>query len=369
MISYLEIDLAKIKDNFRALKKIISNAQILAVVKSNAYGHGLVPVSKAIEKVGVDYFGVDSIEEGLTLRKEKIKSPILVFGWPEPDLIEEAAEKELTLSVFDRDTVHRISKAGVKLKKPIKVHVKIETGMHRFGIYPQEVLEFFNYLKRSPKVVLEGVYSHFASVESKDKSYTFKQLGEFQKVTELLKKEGFEVAIKHIANSGAALSMPSTHLDMVRLGICLYGLFPAPELGSFFDLKSALEFKSKIVSLKKVNGNEKIGYFGSFVTRVPTLLAVVPVGYAHGYDRKLSSLAKVLVRGKRAPVIGSICMSNMMVDVSGVENVEVGDEVVLIGKQGNEVITAGELAGLLGTINYEVVARLSADLPRKYLSL
>jgi alanine racemase len=367
MLSHIEVNLKNISENTKNLKNAIGKAKLMAVVKSNAYGHGLVEVAKTVVKAGADYLAVDNIEEGLALRKAKIKTPILVFGWPEPELIDKAVENDLTLTVFDKDTVRRISKAGMLFKKPAKVHVEIETGMNRYGLMPEGIIEFMNYLKHTPKVEIEGIYSHFASAQSRDKSYTFKQLGIFQKILENLRKEGYNIPLKHIANSAATLSMPSSHFDMVRLGICLYGLFPSQELGSFFELKPALEFKSKIVSLKEIAGSEKISYDGTYTTNGPTRIGVVPVGYADGYDRRLSNYAKVLVRGERAPVVGKICMRAFMINVSLIEGVEVGDEVVLIGKQGDEQITAGELSGLLGTINYEVVSRLSPDLPRVYI--
>jgi alanine racemase len=310
---------------------------------------------------------VDNIDEGLELRKAKVIAPILVFGYPELELIDKAVENDLTLTVYDRDTLRMISKSGILLKKPVKVHVKVETGMNRYGVMPFELMEFMNYLKHTPKIELEGLYSHFASAQSRDKSYTFHQLGIFQKVTEDLKKAGYNIPLIHIANSAAALSIPSSQLDMVRLGICLYGLFPTPELGTFFDLLPALEWKSKIVSLKRIAGSEKVGYDGSYTTNGAIMIAVVPVGYADGYDRNLSNYAKVLVNGQRANVIGKICMRAFMIDVSNIENVKVGDEVILIGKQGEEQITAGELSGLLGTINYEVVSRISPALPRVYV--
>ena len=368
MRTFLEINLKNIAENTRNLKSSIK-AKIMVVVKANAYGHGLTEVAKTTEKAGADFLGVDNIEEGLTLRKAKIKIPILVLGRPDedPNLLEKAIKNNLTLTVFDVEIVRAISKIGVQLGKLCRVHVEVETGMNRYGLMPDEVLDFFKLLKRTPKIEIEGIYSHFASAESRDKSYTFKQLGNFQKTIEILRRESFEVPIKHIANSAAALSMSSTHFDMVRLGITIYGLFPTPELGSFFELKPALTFKSHIVSLKKLSGGEKVSYDGSYLTDAPTLIAAIPIGYADGYDRKLSSFAKVLVRGKRVPQVGKVCMSAMMIDVSGVEGVQLGDEVVLIGEQDGEKITAGELAGLLGTINYEIVARLPEHLPRKYI--
>jgi len=367
MKNYVEVNLGHIAENCQNLKKAVGGTKILVVLSANAYGHGIVEVAKTAARVGADFLGVDSVEDGLMLRKNKVTLPILVFGRPDEDLLVEAVTKDLSLTVFDLEMVKKISHTGLQTKKPAKVHVKVETGLCRYGILENEISAFFDHLKHTPKIEIEGVYSTFAAAENRDKSYTFKQLGTFQKITDVLRHEGYEIPLTHIANSAAALSMSSTHFNMVRVGLTVYGLFPNPELGSFFELKPALTWKSRIISLKKLSGGEKIGFSGACTTTFPIKVAVIPVGYSDGIDRRLSNIAKVLVRGKRALIVGKVSMCDLMVDVSQVEDVALGDEVVLIGKQESEQITAGELAGLLGTINYEIVSRISPAIPRVYV--
>lgn len=364
---WIEINLAQIRANAFNLKKALKpKTKLLAVVKSEAYGHGLIPVSQAIAEI-VDYFGVNDVEEGCTLREAGIKKPILVMGGTLVEDFAEAIKKDLTLTVYSKEMIQTLSAQAVKLKKPVKIHLKVDTGMRRYGIEPDQVLDFIQIIRRSPKLELEGLYSHFVSAESRDKTPTFKQLGIFQTLINKINQTGIELPLKHIANSAAALSMESTHLDMVRCGITLYGLFPNPELGSFFDLKPALSYKTRIVQIKKVGGSEKVGYGWTYTTSRPTLLGVIPVGYADGLDRHLSNLEKVLVGGKRVPIVGKICMNASIIDLTDVSEAKTGDEVVIIGQQGHERITIGEIAGYLGTITYEIVTRLPDRIPRIYL--
>lgn len=367
MLTWVEVDLKKIKNNIKKLKEFIgSSVKVLAVVKSNAYGHGLVQVAKAAQEAKADFLGVDDINEGLLLRKNKINIPILIFGVIDHDLIEKGVMADLTFTVYDRDCVRKISTAARKLKKSINVHIKVETGMNRYGVFTHQVASLATYIKKSSRMVLEGIYSHFSSAESRDKTYTFSQLGNFNEALEFLRREDIKIPIRHISKSASALSMSSSHFDMVRLGLVIYGLFPTPGLGTFFDLEPALEFKSKILQLKKIGVDQRVSYGGTYLTKSPTMIAIVPVGYSDGYDRKLSNLGKVLIGGQRCQVIGRVCMSNIIVDATDVPDAKQGDEVVLIGKQGDEQVTAGELAGLLDTVNYEIVSRISDSLPRVY---
>lgn len=367
MLNWVEVDLKKIKNNILKLKDFLgAKTKLLAVVKANAYGHGLVPVAKAAAETGADFLGVDDIEEGLSLRRARVKIPILVFGPGEEILVKKAVRADLTLTVYDHETVKMISKFARELKKKTQVHLKVETGMNRYGVLKREVVDFVKFLKRTPRIELEGIYSQLSMPENRDKTYTFRQIGEFNEILELLRREGIKIPIRHLAKSAAALSIPSSLFDMVRLGLVIYGLFPTPGLGTFFDLEPALTLKSRIAEIKKIGVDERVGYGGTYLTKAPTLIAIVPFGYADGYDRGLSNLGKVLIRGERAQVIGRVCMSAIIVDITDVPEAQVGDEVVLIGKQGSEQITAGELAGLLDTINYEIVSRISESLPRVY---
>lgn len=367
-LTWLEIDLRKIKNNIAGLRSYIrAESKIMAVLKNDAFGHGLVEVAKYIENLAIDYFGVGTIQEALILRKKKITKPILVLGYTDPDFFENAIANEIELAVWDKDAIRQISKAGMRAKKPAKVHLKIDTGLNRYGIDKKDAMEYITYIAHQPKVHISGIFSQFASAENRDKSYAFKQLGSFQEVINSVEREGFENILKHIANSAAALSITSSQFDMVRLGITIYGLFPSAQLGNFFELEPALSWKTKIVQIKKIAGSEKVGFGAEYQTSAPTYLATIPVGYGYGYDKRLSNLSKVLINGKRAPVIGKISMDTLTVDISNLEDTKINDEVVLIGKQGTENITAGELAGYLDTTNYEIVTRINANIKRKYL--
>ncbi len=367
-LTWLEIDLRKIKNNIAGLRNYIrTESKIMAVLKNDAFGHGLVEVAKYIENLAIDYFGVGTIQEALILRKKKITKPILVLGYTDPTFFENAIVNEIELAVWDKDAIRQISKVGMQVKKPAKVHLKIDTGLNRYGIDKKDAMEYITYIAHQPKVHISGIFSQFASAENRDKSYAFKQLGSFQEVINSVEREGFENILKHIANSAAALSITSSQFDMVRLGITIYGLFPSAQLGNFFELEPALSWKSKIVQIKKIAGSEKVGFGAEYQTSAPTYLATIPVGYGYGYDKRLSNLSKVLIKGKRAPVIGKISMDALTVDISNLEEARINDEVVLIGKQGTENITAGELAGYLDTTNYEIVTRINANIKRKYL--
>jgi alanine racemase len=370
MNAWVEINLDNIAHNVKALREFINpKSQILAVVKSNAYGHGMVEVSKVVLKNGASWLGVDKIEDAVELRKAKIVEPILIMGPIIDDLdsIEEGIREDVTFTISSLEQARTLFSMARKLQKKANVHIKVDSGMNRYGLTQAEVIEEMQKIKKVPKLHLQGIYSHLAEADNRDKTATFKQIGIFQEIIMHLEKEGMLFPIKHIANSGAALGIPSAQLDMCRLGIVIYGLFPSPELKSFFDLRPSLEYKTKVAQIKRVGGSVKIGYGGSYTTKRPSLLAIIPIGYADGIDRGLSSLGKVLVGGKRANMVGRICMNATIIDITDISGVKPGDEVVIIGQQGLETITAGEIAGYLGTINYEIVSRIPSEIPRKYI--
>lgn len=365
---WLEINLSHITENTRVIKNFLGmDITLLAVIKSNAYGHGLVKSAQAAIAGGAEYLGIISVGEGEKLRKAGIEAPILLLGPVVDEEIDQAIKLGLTMMIYSVESGQKISKRALALKKRVKIHLKVDTGMSRFGIFPWEVIPAVNNLKRMPKLDLEGIYSHFSQAENRNRTATFKQLGTFQEALNALSAEKILPKYRHIANSAAALSMKSTHFNMVRIGITLYGMFPTPELKNFFDLKPALEFKTRIAQLKRFNGGEKVSYGGVFTVQGPSSIAVLPVGYAAGVPRGLSNLGKVLVKGQRCPIIGNICMEQVMVNVSDVAEVKEGDEVILIGKSGIENITPGEWAGYLGTINYEITTRIPECVPRVYI--
>jgi len=368
VLAHLEINLDHVAENIKTIRNIISGrAKIMAVVKANAYGHGMIEVSRVCEEAGIDFLGITEVKEGILLRAAGIRIPILVMGFTEKKDIENAIKENISLTVSNVYQAKLIFEEAKRIGGRAKVHLKVDTGMRRYGPIEINALDFLKEIKKIPKIDIEGLYSHLADAENRDKSYTFKQLGTFQEIIADFKKEGFSAPFNHIAASAAALSIPSSQIDMVRLGIVIYGLFPTPELRSFFDLKPALTYKTKIVELKSLPGSQKIGYGGSHTTQNPSIIAVIPVGYADGVDRGLSNLGKVIVRGQRANIIGKVCMNSIILDVTNIENVAMEDEVVIIGRQGNEEITPGELAGYIGSINYEIVARLPEHLPRIYI--
>jgi alanine racemase len=368
MLAHLEINLDNIAENIRSIRGFISGrAKVMAVVKANAYGHGMIEVAKCCEENGVDFLGVAEAGEALALRDVDIRIPILVMGFAEKNDIADAIEKNISLTISNIYQAKLIFEEAKRIGKRAKVHLKVDTGMRRYGPIEINAVNFLKEIKRIPKLDIEGTYSHLADAENRDKSFTFRQLGAFQEIIADFKKEGFSAPFNHIANSAAALSIPSSQIDMVRLGIVIYGLFPTPELRTFFDLKPALTYKTKIVELKKLPGSQKIGYGGSHTTQNPSTIAVIPVGYTDGIDRGLSNLGKVLAGGQRVSIIGKVCMNSVILDVTNIEDIKMEDEVVIIGEQGNEEITPGELAGYIGTINYEVVTRLPDHLPRIYI--
>lgn len=366
-LTIVEINLGNLAFNIKSIKDFLNpKTKLLAVVKSNAYGHGMAAVAREAAKAGVDSFGVFEVSEGETLRKNRIKLPILVFGPATPEEIKKAIKYDLTLTVYNLDIAKTISRTAQSLGKRAKVHVKVDTGMRRLGVRAGEGVEFFGALKKLPRIDIEGVYSHFASAGSTDKTYTFKQLGEFQSMIVELDRKGLKPSIVHIANSAAMLEIPSSHCDLVRCGVAIYGLFSTTRLRNFFDLKPVMTVKSVIIDMKKLISGEKVGYEGTYKTAKPTIMGVVPIGYAHGYDFHFSNMGKMLVGGKRVPVIGRVGMEFTSIDISEIPDAKIGDEVVVLGSQENEMVTAGELAGYLGTINYEIVSRINPSLPRIY---
>lgn len=368
MLTKVEINLDNLKENLQMIRSFINGeSKIMAVVKSNAYGHGMTEASKVCQENGIDFLGVSNVTEGLKLRKAGIRIPILVMGFTEKEDVAKAIEADIQMTISNVNQAKIIFEEAKNIEKRAKVHLKIDTGMRRYGPIEVNAVEFLKEVRKIPKLEFIGVYSHLSDADNRDKSFTFRQLGTFQEVISDFKKENFSAPLNHIANSSAALSIPSSQMDMVRLGIVIYGLFPTPELRSFFDLKPVMSYKTKIVELKKIPGSQKIGYNGSHTTTNPSTIAVIPVGYADGIDRGLSNLGKVLVGGERCPILGKVCMNSTIIDVSNVEGVKMEDEVVIIGKQLNQEITPGELAGYVGTINYEIVSRIPEHIPRVFI--
>ncbi|MCK8824751.1 alanine racemase [Fuchsiella alkaliacetigena] len=369
--AWAEIDLAKIEHNILQFKKrLAADTLLMAVVKANAYGHGAVEVTKTALAAGVDKLAVAILDEALELKEAGFdEEAILILGWTPAEAAGELIKQGFAQTIYDYDNAQALSRQAVELDKELKVHVKVDTGMSRIGVQPAEAVDFIKAIHKLPKLVVEGVFTHFALADEKDKSFTYQQFNSFKNVLTELAAAGLEIPIKHCANSAACLDLPETQLDMVRLGISIYGLFPSAQVEQELDLKPALSLKAKIAQLKEVPAGTGISYGHTYTTSAPSKIATIPLGYDDGYSRLLSSNSEVLVNGQRAPVVGRVCMDQFMVDVSEVGEVQVAQEVVLIGKQGSERITVEEIAARIGTINYEVVCMLSSRVPRVYINL
>ena len=378
---WAEIDLSAIGRNVAALKNASSGARFMAVVKANAYGHGTLPVARRAVQSGADWLGVARCDEALTLRREGIEAPVLIFGHTPPGRFPELIENDLRPTLFEAETARRFSRAASAAGRRLKVHVKIDTGMGRLGILPdsfrpgapadappaQAAAEIAG-IGRLAGIELEGIYTHFAAADDADKTSARKQFAAFSALLAALEKSGLHVPVRHAANSAVIIDLPETHLDLVRGGIALYGLAPSAEVGlQTVSLTPAMTLKARIVHLKKVPPGFAVSYGSTYRTGQATTIATVPVGYADGYSRNLSNRGHMLVRGKRAPIAGRVCMDQTMLDVGHIEGVQTGDEVVIFGRQNEANLPADELAGMLGTINYEIVSSILDRVPRVYV--
>jgi alanine racemase len=365
--TWIEINKDALVHNVENLLKYVSSkTKVCAIIKSNAYGHGLIEVGKILSKISkIKFLGVTSIEEAVVLREHNITSPILLLGSIFPyENIKEILRYNITPTVSSVSMLKEIEKHCLKNNKKLKVHLKIDTGMGRIGILPSGIKNFISEFYKSKNVLLDGVYTHF-SCAAEDKSYTLEQFNLFQNVIKQLKSNKIKINFYHCANSAATLLYKNMHLSMVRPGLILYGLKPVTNSDDYVNTKPVLSLKSKIVFLKTLPKGKGISYGKTFVTKTRTKVATVPIGYADGLMRKLSNRGKVLVKGKMCNILGRVTMDMIMVDVSEVDSVTIGDEVVIIGSQGENIIFAEQLAQWCETINYEITTALSYRIPRK----
>lgn len=369
---WVELDSKAPDNNLKELRRSANKDTLFcAVVKSNAYGHGAARMVKLLPSA--DWFAVNSLEEGQELRAFGVKKPVLILGHVPIDRINEAVQADLRLTIYNRESIEALACLNL-YKKPARVHLKIDTGTGRQGVLPDEVRDFVTDLQRRKGIILEGVSTHFANIEDTlDHDYAVKQLVVFNEALEIIKEHGIDPQIIHAACTAAVILFPETHFTMLRSGIGLYGLWPSREtyLSTIMghrrapDLRPVLTWKTKIIQIKTIPEGSNVGYGCTYKTTRETRLAVLPAGYADGYDRALGNRAYVLVKGKRAHVIGRICMNHTMIDVTDIPGVELENEVVLLGNSDHEAITAETMAGWAGTINYEVVTRISPLLERR----
>ncbi|WP_422392984.1 alanine racemase [Neomoorella humiferrea] len=365
---WAEVDLEAIAHNVRAIKKILSpHTELMAVVKANAYGHGAVPVARTALANGVTWLGVATLDEALALREEGITAPLLILGYTPAEDAGRVVAADLSQTVFSREQARALDAAAAVAGTKARLHIKIDTGMGRLGFLPERAVEEVLAIAGLPNVLLEGIFTHFAAADAADKTYTLRQLQLFRKVVGELEEKGVTFPWCHAANSGAIIDLPETHFNLVRAGIILYGHYPSPEVDKKrIELRPAMALKTRVVLVKEVPAGTYISYGCTYRTPAPARIATLPVGYADGYSRLLSNRAEVLIRGRRAPVVGRVCMDQCMIDVSAIPDVRVGDEVVLFGSQYGEVLSVEEVAAWMGTINYEILCLISGRVPRVY---
>ncbi len=369
--AWAEIDLDAIAHNVREIRRITNKrAEIMGAVKADAYGHGVVETVRTMLDNGVTRLAVSMLDEAIQLRKLGIDVPILILSYTDPVRAEEIILNEVTQTVFSHDLAKALSNAAVKLGRNIKIHVKVDTGMTRVGFMPgysavKNVLE----ISRLPNIIIEGLFSHFASADEADRSYTKMQFEKFMSICSELSRVGVHIPVKHVCNSAGIMEYPEMHLDMVRPGIILYGIYPSDEVDrSKISLKPAMTLKANVILVKDVERDTCISYGRTFKTARESRIATIPIGYADGYTRLLSNKGQVLVNGEKVPVVGRICMDQCMIDVTDARHpVSVGDEAVLFGRQGGEEISVGEVASAIGTISYEVLCIIGKRIPRVYI--
>ncbi|MFA6807637.1 MAG: alanine racemase [Eubacteriales bacterium] len=362
---WAEIDLGILKRNYRCIKSY-TKSEIMPIVKADAYGHGAVEVVRALKSEGVERFGVAILEEALELKQYFPELILMVIGPTLPEYSEIIVENEIIPEVFQVEQAVALSKAAVKFDKKVRLHIKVDTGMGRIG-FRETVFEDIIKISQMPNVIIEGIYSHMATADSSDLNYSHIQHERFERIYAKLEKAGVHIPIRHLANSAAILRMPEIEYELCRPGIVLYGYLPMKLLGPKIGVEPVLSLKTKIAHLKTIEKGQSVGYGRSFIASFPTKVATLPIGYADGLRRDMSNGGEVLLKGKRAVIIGKVCMDQVMIDVTEIEDVSVGDEVTIIGKNGGDCITAEDMADYVGTISYEIICNISKRVPRIYV--
>ncbi|AWC32512.1 alanine racemase [Bacillus cytotoxicus] len=365
----VEVNLDAIKHNVKEFKKRIHNENItmMAAVKANAYGHGAVEVAKAAIEAGVQQLAVAFVDEGIELREAGVTVPILVLGYTPVEAAQDAIEYDIMMTVYRIEELSSINEIAKQLQTKARVHVKIDTGMSRIGLQEEEVAPFLKELQKMNHVEVEGMFTHYSTADELDKTYTNMQTKLFEKAVNTAKELGMPIPYIHSSNSAGSMELSNTFQNMVRVGIGIYGMYPSREVDhTVVSLQPALSLKSKVAHIKRAKKNRGVSYGNTYMTTGEEWIATVPIGYADGYNRQLSNKGHALINGIRVPVLGRVCMDQLMLDVTKAMPVRVGDEVVFYGKQGDEEISVEEVADLLDTINYEVTCMLDRRIPRAY---
>ena len=363
-----EVDLSAITDNIKAIRaRVGRGVKIMPAVKANAYGHGAIQVSRACLDAGADVLCVARVEEGIELREAGIDAPILILGCCAPEAAGEIVRHDMVSAVCDSDFARALSDAALAQKKKASAHVKIDTGMGRIGAPAERAMDLTRLLLTLPGLTVDGLFTHFPSSDEPDRSFTVAQIAALEKIIAGLDRHGIRIPIVHASNSGGILAFPEADFDAVRPGITIYGHYPSPEVPKAIAIREALTLRTRIVFLKQAGPGATISYGRTHTLKRESMVATLPVGYADGYSRLLSNQGEAAVRGRRVPVIGRVCMDQIMIDVTDVRDVKVGDEVVLYGG-GCDYLSVSILAEKIGTIPYEVLCNISPRVPRTYVT-
>lgn len=366
---WAEIDLDKAAYNMKNIKKIVGDKEVIAVVKADCYGHGADDLAPVFLENGASRLAVAILTEGIELRKKNITAPIMILGYTPLELSEELINNDIEQTVYDLEYAKKLSSLAEKLGKKAKIHIALDTGMGRIGFIPNEKsIEDVVEIASLKGIEIIGIFTHFSTADEYDKTYTNEQFKKIKDFIAELEKRNINIPLKHVSNSGAIMDMPETYLDAVRAGIILYGYYPSNEVNKEkLDIKPILTLKTTISHVKEVEEGTSISYGRTFITKKKSKIATIPIGYADGYSRLLSGKAKVIINGKFAPVVGRICMDQCMIDVTDIGEVKVGDEVILLGEEGNLKFNADDFAEIMGTINYEITCMLKQRIPRVYI--
>lgn len=367
---YLKIDLDQICENIRkVIEKVGKDTKVMPVVKADAYGHGAIEVSKALSEIGTYGFAVATVGEALALRRAGITKPLLILDFVFPNQFETIIRNDIMLTIFQYSIAEKLDAAAAQMGTTAHIHLKIDTGMGRIGYIPDEKsIEEIKRIAELPNIEIDGIFTHFACADSADKTSMNAQLKLFREFVEKLEMLGINIPIKHVCNSAAIIDMHDDFLNMVRSGIITYGLYPSEEVNKdSLDVRPAMELHSVVINVKTINKGDTVSYGSTYVAEKPTVIATIPVGYADGYPRQLSNKGSVLIHGKRAKIVGRVCMDQFMVDVTDIPDVMIGDNVTLVGKDGDDFISCEEIGEISGRFNYEFLCCITRRVPRVYM--
>lgn len=369
--AWLEINTNALRKNIRNLKKCIDNdVEFMGVIKADAYGHGAIKVSEILMEEGIQRFAVVMVEEGIHLRENNMQNPILVLGHTPSEDYTKIIDYDLMPAIYKYSQAYELNEIAKEKNKVVKIHIKMDTGMGRLGFMPEvESIDDIKKINLLSNITIEGIYTHLSTADQKNNPYVFEQFEKFKFVLNELDKKGVHIPIKHVANSAATINFKEMHLNMVRPGTSIYGLYPGPEMkqNPIIELEPVMSLKAKLVHIKALDEGSSISYGRTFIANRPSKIGIIPMGYVDGVFRKLANTGFVLINGKRCPIVGTICMDQFMVDLTEVNHVELGDEVVILGSQGDEKISAEEIGDIAGTISIEVVTRIGKRVPVLYI--